>query len=435
MYEDPATADEMPGLMRRRVLQLGGAAAIVGLAGCADDGDDEADDGGGSGDEEDDGESDDGRGETNGEESDDGGDGEDRDGDEESDDEEVDDDDDENGEGQVDRDLTLTSYTNEEYGYELEVPDEWAINDVDPSDIYFYGPDQEELTISTLAYPPETTLDEFVEEVIANLEGTSESEVLGQEDVAIASGEDARIIDWEYSPGFTSDFYQTKILMVITDEGVAYTVDIRTDIDGYDDEFDALGVDVLTSLTITEPPAMSDIDIEEYDTYENEEFGYSLEHPAAWEIAELQDGTVTITDEFGIRDLTVLVDPMNAQSHEELVDEFRTETELDSSMDLLDERSTTLASGHDATILDFNVREDTVYRGSFVLAVDEDSETGYVLIPSIDEALHDETFEEISGRAINSFTIEGAQTQTETQMRTRTLTHARTQMSSMTDRI
>lgn len=267
MDENSAATDGKPGLIRRRVLQLGGAAAIVGLAGCADDNDEDEEtnetdnettaDGDESGDEDD---------EDDEEEPDEG---------EEGEDDETEDDDENSGD-QEGQDLSVSPYTNDEYGYELEVPEAWRIDEGNPAEIYFYGLEGEELIISAIAYPPETTLDELAEDAIANSEGLPEFELLGQEDATIESGEDAQIIEWQYSPELTPVLYQTKFLMVITDVGVAYSVEIGTNVDEYDDEFDAFGVDVLTSLTITEPPDMSDIDVEEDITYENDQLRYSF---------------------------------------------------------------------------------------------------------------------------------------------------------------
>jgi hypothetical protein len=304
--------------------------------------------------------------------------------------------------------LEFTTYASADYGYEFEYPNAWDVDETYPQQIWIHGEDNAEVISSVFQYPPEITLDEIATEAIANTRNSySEFDERDQNDIQIDSGEDGRVIEWIYHEA--NHLYHAKYLLVVI-EGVVFSLEIRTSEDAYDERFAALADEIHTSFTIVEPPEEPTLAVDELETYDNAEYGYSIDYPAVWTVYDDRPEDVLISDDVGLSEMAIWLEPAGGATLDEFVEALRSDAETDPEVDLLDDESTTLDSGQDAHILEARLIERTLeIRGTYLIAVADN--LFYAVFIGVIESLYDDDFAAVVDAIIESFSIENGSTQ------------------------
>jgi hypothetical protein len=309
----------------------------------------------------------------------------------------------------------LTTYASAEYGYEFQHPSAWDVDETYPQQILIHGEDAAEIISSVFQYPSEISLDELTTETITNTQSAfSEFEERGQDDIQIESGEDGRVIEWIYREGTV--LYHGKFLLVVI-EGVVFSLEVRTSEDAYDEWFAALADEIHTSFTVMELPEEPTLSAYKLETYDNAEYGYSIDYPAVWTVYDDRPEDVLISDDVGLSEMGIWIEPADGATPDELVEAMRSGAETDPEVDILDDESTTLDSGQDAHVLEAHLVERTVaIRGTYLIAVEND--LLYIVFIGAIESLYDDDFAVVVDDIVESFAIENGSGQAQLSLST-----------------
>lgn len=165
-----------------------------------------------------------------------------------TDDEEVDDED-EDEDGEEERDLSLTSYTNDEYGYELEYPAVWTV-DESPAEYVEMVADDDTAGLWIWVDDARISFERVIENYHADFEPNPEVDIQADDAVTIESGEEGhRFVIEMTEPDVPSSPYIAHEL-VVQSTGREYFLSFGVERAEYDEQYAVLAETVLASFAI-----------------------------------------------------------------------------------------------------------------------------------------------------------------------------------------
>ncbi|MBU0707398.1 hypothetical protein KKG41_03425 [Patescibacteria group bacterium] len=174
------------------------------------------------------------------------------------------------------------TYTNEEYGFGLSFPQDWEVVELDGAQIIAQLKPKKETYFfeGSEAYPIYITVEEgSTEQYIKDVYDNKATEIThGTVDYSIVSAEADNVSSMSY---FTDvGIYRLGITNDITDIVIANGLTEEEE-----DELQDVLDGILSSVTLNN--TSNSMDTSDWETYTNEEYGYSIQYPTDWVSSEL----------------------------------------------------------------------------------------------------------------------------------------------------
>lgn len=297
----------------------------------------------------------------------------------------------------TDRDRQWETYTNNEYGYRVQYPARWYVDEQTTETIF--SPDQGAIGFETRVKSPkdsEITLDEIVEGALSSTHSRMDDvEVLDDQEVTLESGERAHTIQFRYdNPNDGGGMLRTTYLVTVSD-GLVYELEFVTESTEYTETEQELAAAVIGSYALTgqqperEQPTETEeneesdgddaLDLSSQDTYTNDGYGYSIDYPSHWTVYESETNVVEISNADGDI-IRVFMEDISEESYsmEETADEIIESTESGASESSLSkEGQTTIESGHSALMIhgtyDLTADEAEMLRSTILVTASENA--------------------------------------------------------------
>lgn len=199
----------------------------------------------------------------------------------------------------------LTTYENERYGYRIQYPAEWSVNE-NASRVKFASDSEEsQLWIDIIdELGQNDTLDQFVDLAISKTrDRMSDTEVLDDYGVTLSSGQPAHVVEFRYSID-TGETVRSTYLATLHEER-AYEVEFGYWDTNYTEAAEQLATSLIDSFALTEqgsPDQETDessnetLDLSSLTTYTNDGVGYRIKYPEHWTIDDRYQFVVTISN-------------------------------------------------------------------------------------------------------------------------------------------
>ncbi|WP_331233673.1 hypothetical protein [Natronorarus salvus] len=147
---------------------------------------------------------------------------------------------------------SLTTYTNDAYGYRIAYPENWDVWELGPTEVYINDWTRErEIAVFVVDGRPVGTLDELRDEILTMLE--LEYDEVGLEDEReerVEGGGDARILDVVYEDPADARGPRRSSLLVTAEEDVVYLVEVRSVAATFENGFGEVASAVIDSFAL-----------------------------------------------------------------------------------------------------------------------------------------------------------------------------------------
>lgn len=293
----------------------------------------------------------------------------------------------------------LTTYRNERYGYSIQYPTEWSVDERIKQVHFTSDSENSQLLVEIIdELGQNTTLPQIVDSVITNTKDEFDDvEVLGERDVTHSSGQPAHIIEFRYTTNDTGETMRNTYLVTLHEER-AYEVEFGYRNANYTEAAEQLATSIIDSFALadqdsaddstdqnTDEPTNEALDLSSLTTYTNDGIGYRIKYPEHWTIDDSSQSTVGITNsDSGVIGITEFDGSRGSDTPTELAD-HAIEEEFESVLiESPSRQETTIPSGQPAVMLDatydlsdyeggplrtvalFTSKQDTGYRVHFI---------------------------------------------------------------------
>lgn len=269
----------------------------------------------------------------------------------------------------TDSDLRLETYTNSEYGYRVQYPAEWSVDDSAPTETAFRANDN--MAVLEVRVPGSSgqneTLDQAVETALsATRSRMDDVEVLDEQAVTLESGEPARVSQIRYdNPNDSAGMIRSTYLVTLV-KGLVYELEFAMEDAEHTEADEQLATAIINSYELTgqQPDESQTTETETNDTdglpplttYTNDVYGYRVQYPTGWSV---DDSAPTETifrrdDNTPALETRIRSASNNVTTLDELVKiaHSSTRSRMD-DVEVLNEQSVTLESGDPAHVIQF----------------------------------------------------------------------------------
>ncbi len=273
----------------------------------------------------------------------------------------------------TDSDPRLETYTNSEYGYRVQYPAEWSVDENSPTKTVFRAEDNMAVIEARVPGSPgqDETLDEVVETALSSTRRRMDDvEVLDEQEATLESGEPARVSQIRYdNPNDNAGMIRSSYLVALA-EGLVYELEFAMEDAEHTEADEQLATAIINSYEITgqQPDGRQTTDqstetetndtdgLPPLTTYTNSEYGYRVQYPAEWSVDDSAptETIFRVDDDTPALETRIRSVPDDATTLDEVV-----EVALSSSrsrmddVEVLDEQEVTLESGEPAHVIQF----------------------------------------------------------------------------------